>query len=352
MIFYYDAIGIKSEKSGASAIFYYENNGNKIINITDGGYTKSTEVIEHINKYYGKNIHFDNVIVTHNDNDHAGGVKNILENYSVGKLWMLRPWLYAEELLPRFARYRSVESLSNKLREIYSNLSELEEIAESEGIPIYEPFQGCRIGKSLVLAPSKERYLDLIIESEKTPQPALDSATAILRNFISETLGLVKSLWGQENFSSEGTSAENEMSVVQFINLEDSRYLLTGDAGREGLTEALDFLEIFYGKIPKITLFEVPHHGSRHNLSTELMDRMFGKRLVYPLPEGQEIFRTIIHASKDDPDHPRKAVVRAIHHRGGKVNISANGYLTGRGYPQRPGWGPLKGLPYPEEQEE
>ena len=51
MIYYYDAIDIKSKKSGASAIFYYEDENTKIINLTDGGYRSSTDVINHLKKY-------------------------------------------------------------------------------------------------------------------------------------------------------------------------------------------------------------------------------------------------------------------------------------------------------------
>ena len=42
----------------------------------------------------------------------------------------------------------------------------------------------------------------------------------------------MKSLWGNEVFSEEETSAENEMSVVQYAKLCGKKILLTGDAGR------------------------------------------------------------------------------------------------------------------------
>ena len=39
-------------------------------------------------------------------------LQTILEEFDVGTLWMLRPWIYAQELLPRFARYTSAENLA------------------------------------------------------------------------------------------------------------------------------------------------------------------------------------------------------------------------------------------------
>ena len=78
-----------------------------------------------------------------------------------------------------------------------------------------------------------------------------------------------------------------------------------------------------------------------------------GKRLSEKLEEGVEKFTAIISASKEDEDHPRKAVIRACIHRGAKV-ISNEGqdiYIF-RNAPGRGWWGPLQPLLYPVEQEE
>ena len=109
---------------------------------------------------------------------------------------MLRPWLYVDELIDRFAYYRNKENLANKLKEIYSNVAELEEIAEEKEISILEPCQGKNIGDFTVLAPTKDRYLDLIVESEKTPKAAKKAASRVL--------SLTEAAWGEETFSTEG----------------------------------------------------------------------------------------------------------------------------------------------------
>jgi hypothetical protein len=103
--------------------------------------------------------------------------------------------------------------------------------------------------------------------------------------------------WGSEKFSSEATSVENEMSVIQYMTL-------CGDAPLVGLS------------LPEIDKFQVPHHGGRRNLSTEILDRWFGPPLDRPLPNGQERFTVAISSAKEDSDHPRKAVLRAMRHRG------------------------------------
>ena len=92
------------------------------------------------------------------------------------------------------------------------------------------------------MAPSKARYLDLIVESDKTPVAVDEEKSFGLESLFSKAMksvaNLVKAAWAQEYFPVDGTSAENEMSVIQYANICDRRILLTGDAGRNGLTEA------------------------------------------------------------------------------------------------------------------
>ena len=125
--------------------------------------------------------------------------------------------------------------------------------------------------------------------------------------------------------------------------------MLTADAGRGALTEAANFARKV---LPGIDFFQVPHHGSRRNVSTDILDFLLGKRLPRKLEKGSEKFTAIISASKEDKDHPRKAVVRACIHRGAKVisNQDGNKYVF-RNRPLRNGWTNVTGLPYPEEQE-
>lgn len=273
---------------------------------------------------------------------------------------MLRPWEYAGEIISRFATYTSVERLRGRLKAVYPNLAALEEIALEKGIPIREPFQGARIGAFTVLAPSKSRYLDLVVESERTPETveeAEESAVAAFGRFAervaAKAVYYLRAAWGEEIFSPEETSAENEMSVIQYANLCGQRILLTGDAGREALTEAADYAPQIGLALPGIDRFQVPHHGSRRNVSTEILDRWLGARLPTKPSPGQGKFQALISAAREDADHPRKAVVRALWHRGANVVTTKPGDLqTGFNAPPRPTWGPAPTLDYPEEQED
>lgn len=353
-----DFLDVESTKSGDAIAMRYSVAGRTYIHITDGGFQTTGENLKnHVNTYYGNPQKIDFVVVTHQDGDHAGGLRTILNDFSVGELWMLRPWLYADELLPRFARYKNVENLKSRLKEIYPNIAALEEIAEEKGIPIRAPFQGSNVGSFTVMAPTKNRYLDLVVNSDKTPTPSKTQSFAkssMLFAALEAVTEKIRSLWGDENFSSEETSAENEMSIVQYGNIAGSKILLTGDTGRDGLNEAADYAPNIGLYLPGIDRFQVPHHGSRRNVSTEILDRWLGSRRSSQLASGAEIFTAIISAAKSDPDHPRKSVIRGMIHRGGRV-ITTEGktICTSSNFaPARSGWTAVTPASYPEDQDD
>jgi beta-lactamase superfamily II metal-dependent hydrolase len=350
-----DFLDVESSKSG-DAIAIRSSVGNETrIHVTDGGFQDTGDrVVEHINKFYDKPSFIDALIVSHPDGDHAGGLRKVIEEFEIGELWMLRPWLYVDELIDRFSRFTSTENLAKRLKDIYPNISALEELAEENAIPIREPFQGATIGQFIVMAPTKSRYLDLVVKSDKTPESAKESEQTTanyLRTLMEKAIDLVKAAWGQESFSSEETSAENDMSVIQYANLCGIKILLTADAGRTALSEAADYAPYIGLTLPGINKFQIPHHGSRRNVSTDILDRWLGKRLSLKPEKGKETFTAVVSSAKKDEDHPRKAVLRALIHRGAKV-LTTEGKTLSIGHNNRDrGWGPATPVEYPEEQE-
>ena len=351
-----DFLKTQSKKSADAIPLRYEKNEKIQIHITDGGYQDDGDnIIGHINQYYDSPSRIDAVIVTHPDADHAGGLKRILEYYDVVELWMLRPWMYADEIIDRFSRFTNVDNLKKRLKEIYPSITALEKIAEEKGIPIREPFQSAKIGEFTVLAPTKKRYLDLIVESDKTPESIKtleETLSTVLGKTVRKLLSFIRSRWGEETFPATGTSPENEMSIIQYGKLCDKKILLTGDAGRESLKEAAEYAPNIGLILPGIDKIQVPHHGSRHNVSTEILDIWLGDRLKNDLDNSRD-FEAIVCASAQDDDHPRKSVRRGFIHRGGEVFTTENACIRiSINAPQRVGWYPATRLEYPQEQEE
>lgn len=352
-----DFLDVESEKSGDAITVRYEVAGVQAVHVIDGGYVDTGDkVVAHLKKWYA-GVNVRHVVLTHPDQDHANGLRKVLEECKVGALWMHRPWLYAVELLPSFPTYKSVDALRSRLRSLYPGPAALEDIASERKIPIYEPFQGAQIGQFVVAAPSKARYLQLIVDSDRTPEKKVEEKS--LAQVVAEAFdsafkaasNLVKRAWGMEVFPESGTGRENEMSVVQFGVFGGKRVLLTGDAGREALAEAADFVEARGHALPGVWCFQVPHHGGRHNVSTELLDRWLGPPLA-AAPE-KTTWNAVCSSAKADTHHPKKVVVRAMLHRGGHFS-STEGRCVHVSHPKisRPGYSAIQQAVYPEHQEE
>lgn len=354
-----DFLDVETRKSGDAITMRYRLGAIDYVHVVDAGFLDTGQrVLDHIRQHYDNPSYVDHVVATHSDGDHVGGLRTVLESQRVGRLWMLRPWDYAHLLLPRFPRFTSIANLQRRLREIYSHIDALERIAIARQIPISAPLQGAWIGPFRVLAPSLTRYLNLVVDSERTPEGQTlerlqrTGLAALMAEAAQASRPTVRSGWGEEVFPAGGTSAENEISVVQFAQLAGRRILLTGDAGRDALTEAANFATATGLALPGIDFFQVPHHGSRRNVTTAVLDRWLGPRLAFPWP-GAPRFFAVVSSALADPDHPRKAVVRAMHHRGAELALTEGGSVrwSSASAPFRPAWNARPAVPYPADQE-
>jgi beta-lactamase superfamily II metal-dependent hydrolase len=341
---------VHTSKSGDAIAIRYQIGAEWYVHLVDGGYsTTAPDVAKFVHDAYGTDF-INHVVVTHPDRDHAEGIGPILEHFRVGALWMLRPWDYATQLHPYFPLYQSPEAVAKRLQNEYPYIYDLEKIARRRGIVILEPFQGAYIGPFRVLAPSPARYLQLVIQSEKTPKAGSVGILSGLMQAAAPLIHFIKAGWGSEKFSAEATSVENEMSVIQYAVLCGDKILLTGDAGRDGLTEAAHYA-VNNGYSVPVNKFQAPHHGGRRNLSSELLDFWVGARLAQMVPKGQEKFGAVISAAKEDTAHPRKAVLRALRHRGAFILTTEDTPVIVQRNSTRT-WTMAENVPYPDEQEE
>ena len=350
-----DFLGV-SPKSGDAITLRYSIGGETFIHVVDAGYQNTGEsVVEHIKTHYGNPTFIDHVVATHSDGDHCGGLRSILEEFDVGHLWMICPWHYADDLVHRFARFSNTDNLARRLREIYENLAALEDIAIARGIPVHAPFQGARIGPFTVLSPNYSDFLDLVENSEKTPeQVARQQEETLIEAGLKTLAKLVNRAWGEEIFSVEETSAENEMSVVQWANMKGHDVVLTGDAGRKALHSAAAYAPTAGLQLPGIKKMQVPHHGSRRNVDAEVLNRWLGSKKLFMPSENEFNASAYVSASKDDKNHPRKAVIRGFMHRGSRVYSTEglNWLRTYKDAPERDGMSIAEPIPYPDDQEE
>jgi beta-lactamase superfamily II metal-dependent hydrolase len=329
--------------------------GYQALHVVDGGYTDTADtIIKHIEEYYGKHYFIHHMVLSHADNDHATGLIGVLEHFDVKNLWMNRPWLYATEILPHMHGNYELPGLIKEIRDKHPYLVELETIAIAKGTIIHDVFQGDVIGPFRVLAPSRERYINLLPDLDKTPTSYKDAAAdartgGFLKGLVEAAKKWLDEKWDVETLSNnpDPTSASNETSVVQHAVIEGEPVLLTADVGPAGLTEAADYAEkIGILKPPKFV--QVPHHGSRRNVTPTVLNRWLGARMG----EGEEYGIAFCSVGKDKPEYPRGQVKNAFRRRGYPVHVTRGGTKTHfRGRKLREGWKSSIAEPFDEKVE-
>jgi len=351
-------VGINKEAKNADAIcfrFYDDSEKKYYIGVFDGGTSDYGEALkEHLNKYYFAGElepTIDFVICSHSDLDHASGLSVILENFKVNNLIMNRPWLYVDELFDKVDDGRiTKQSLEKRLREKYPYIDNLEKIANSKDIKIYEAFAGTTIYKRLtILSPTRDFYFNLLVESDKTPL-AENSVRRSLFGYVVDAIKSAIETWTDELIREDvSTSAENEMCVVIHGQMDEESFLLTGDAGIRALKEAIGFSKANGIILSDIKLHQIPHHGGRHNVSPSLLNEVVG-----PIVSKDSCpTKTAIVSVSKGSDHPKKMVVNAYLRRGANVYEARESIIWHHmGTPDRQGWSSVNSLIFSEEVED
>lgn len=296
--------------------------------VVDGGYGPTGQkIIDHINAYYGAPKFIDHVVLSHADNDHVAGLIKVVEHYDVGTVWMNRPWRFSAEIIGAFHGNFTVDGLTKAIRDAYPLLVQLEDLANKKGIPIRDAFTYTQIGAFTVLAPTRQRYLELIPKFDRTPT----SYVTPVKGFLAKIGEAVKQLahffetWGSEALEENPspTSASNESCLVQIADFNGRTALLTADAGPDALHRAADAAYAI-GMLAPPTFVQVPHHGSRRNVTPSVLDRWLGT----VLPEGSTPRGTAFcSVGANKPDYPRRRVSNAYLRRGYPVFKTDNSWI-------------------------
>jgi beta-lactamase superfamily II metal-dependent hydrolase len=385
------------DRSGDAIALRYGTPGNYKVMVYDGGTQDSGKaLVEHIRNYYGTN-RVDYMISSHPDTDHVYGLSVVLEQLYVEELWIHQPWKYSPLILKEFEDARiTYNSLEKRLKENMKAAHDLELLARKHGTRVKEPFVGEFVGPFRVLSPGKNWYIyTLIPEFNKSPeqkkplmQPvnylagiygknALPSAltgysggiplsnalssfgvstgksalTNVLMGMTGREVSRNIETWGTESLREDmPISGENESSVILFGKINGHGIMLTGDAGVRGLTTATNYAESLGISLPQeLNFIQIPHHGSRHNVSTQVLDRIVGRRK--PTDDGNPTKIAFVSAGKDSKTHPRRMVVNAFIRRGAKV-FATQGYAKrhSKNMPPR-SWNTATPLPFSNQVE-
>jgi beta-lactamase superfamily II metal-dependent hydrolase len=291
--------------------------------VIDAGFDQNgRELVEHIQEHYDISA-IDLAIVTHPDGDHIGGMGHVIRDLDVDDLWIHRLGNHGSAAL---AAADAVDDLIK--------------VAEANGTAVHEPFAGRSAfgGALTILGPEEAWYDELVGEqlaeerrrASRSSPALLEAARLRGQKFLAELPG-AEIPFGDAG----GTNPRNNSSAITLLEVDGRRLLFTSDAGVPSLDRAWDWLEQNGGDTSPPPFVQLPHHGSRHNASSSLLNRLLGRT-------GQEQTRTaFVNVAPEAVKHPSPRVTNGFMRRGYKVHQTrGKSRCHGHDAPNRPGWGP------------
>lgn len=297
------------------------NNNNFVILIDGGNKSDGDKVIAHMDKYILKDAGKfapDLVICTHHDKDHIGGLIKVVEHYGnkIQQVWINNPAEHVSsatyQTLKKHFQLKSANKQYQVILESLTNVDNFIDLVDSKGITRENALYGQSLfnGVIKILGPSKEFYDSLLpgmgnIENYVSSEASYAFNSIFGTAIVNETLEKNSPcpIVDEEN----STSATNNSSVIlEIIAKENSRYLFTGDAG----VQAFEDVENRFN-LENIHWLDVPHHGSRRNLSSRLIETM-SPNVCYVSAKGGH-------------KHPRRALVNCLKKHGAKVYSTHKG---------------------------
>lgn len=290
------------------------DNGVPTYVLIDGAYAKDYDAVSRFLTSRSVTV-LHHVLCSHPHDDHISGITELLKrrDFAVKRLWMHQPWKHVDyKIMQRVWQEKGAEHIKTLLRKSFDAQVELANLAVKMKIAIdQEPFEKASIGPLAVCSPSEPFYRDLLLEfgsadnlagfetayEERIRQDRIAAAVSGQR-IGGEAPGLL---------DDPQTDPENNSGTILWAKQDDSTFIFTSDVG----TAALKYVQKY--SIQNPTLMQIPHHGSRHNITRKLIE-WFAPTYAFVSASGED-------------GHPRIAVVNAF--KAGGAKVYSTHYPTG-----------------------
>lgn len=261
----------------ADAIFirHYINDVPYVVLIDAGNMCDTKTIKNHLLKYYGTHI-IDLAVCTHPDTDHMGGFFGLLEDKSItiSEFWLIDPAHYLNQNDIRY--YRTEEAAKKAVRKIFNkpncedqNLINI--LLNKDGLKVQTVIAGAKhpILPIKVVAPTADHYKEVakkMVEDYGCAKVYEGGDTS--KYDEAEEISVLTAMSSIDNCDDD-SSPYNQSSIVILYEPEiGKKILFAGDASCSSLVQMLKD----YSEIKNIELLKVPHHGSKHNLSSAIID--------------------------------------------------------------------------------
>jgi hypothetical protein len=233
---------------------------------------------------------FELMIVTHIDSDHIGGTLPLLIDDDCEATfddiwfngWRHLPGSGLEEFGPVQGEKLTTRLSKGDLSWNQAFDSKPVRFSKTDPLPVYDLPGGMRL---TLLSPGADELKRLRPVWKKeceaaglVPGQAPSSSHPVPPGF--EVMGPVNiNQLALSDYSSDESPA-NGSSIAVLAEFEGKRILLAGDAHAEVLLKRIERLSTDRNRL-RLDAFKLPHHGSKHNLSRELLDKLDCQRYLF-----------------------------------------------------------------------
>ena len=306
--------------SDADAIIIrYENSGDQYVVLIDAGNVSDSDKIKNYIWNHWKTYTIDLAICTHPDSDHKGGFFGLLNDRDV---IINEFWLNTPEDVIKEDEYNRLYPKRNRLshcRECYDHPTDTDslnliDLAVSNKCNVYGAYCG-KIHSHIpisVVGPSLDFYHPLAIEILKNNKRRKDED-----NTIYNDIGYFSSFQAKSSIDDEpdDCSPTNAGSIILlFEPITSCKFLLLGDANRAAITDAISNNTNLSG-----SRIKVPHHGSKHNLTSVLIDKLAPCCAII--------------SAKGSRKHPSRGIVHCLSNHCNVYSTHKSGTLIHTSYP-------------------
>ncbi|QHF21694.1 hypothetical protein GTU71_13185 [Rathayibacter sp. VKM Ac-2762] len=332
-------IGEETNTGDAILLHFTEpSTGRDRVVLIDGGFIDtSDDIASHVRQFYGTS-HIDLMVCTHPDSDHIDGLFGVFDELTVGELLIHRPSEHG---------YRSDDVKAARVDELIT-------LAHASGTTVSTSVWAGHTffsGALMIAGPTREYYRTLLAEQSGSTTRSSSSFSSFLR---ASAAAIKKALTPRSTDPGEGeltdnggTTARNNSSIILDFQLDGYRALFTGDAGVPALNPAVDAVAAANRSTASPDFFDVPHHGSRHNLDSATLDRLVG-----PIIGDTASHTALVSVGKKADEFPRAEVANALKRRGYIVGATRGQKICfSRDASPRTGWVPMTPLPWVEPED-